>query len=451
MKLVFTFSNTFQKFKTKHLFGLLFTILASINFPIYSQNVYLNILNSDAYADKSLRMEDWVYHPRIRTVQLYASVRNSINNDKSFPPIISLNAQRVQPLVLEFDELGNDSEYYEAKIIHCNADWTVSNEVAINYLEDYNEFNLNEYELASNTRVNYTHFRFELPRVKMSGNYLLKVFVESEEDDLIITRRFVVYEQKTIVGIKQNTVLGSADYLRKQQVDFTVSYGALNPMDANNDFKVVVRQNYRWDNAIFDLKPRFANLARKTLDYNQNDLSNSFWGGNEFRHFDFGTFNRVGFNIGNVIKTDTITQVVPYKDKSRNGIAYNQQNYDLNGRFLVANRNFIPETQADYSEVLLELETGNPLSQDVYAIGSFSDWQIRAENKMVYYPSKGAYYKPILLKQGAYDYMYIEKGASPNSLEGNFNRTQNAYDVIVYFRPFGARGDRVVGYGVVGE
>ncbi|MFT5915239.1 MAG: hypothetical protein ACI81T_001739 [Bacteroidia bacterium] len=429
----------------------LFLILLFNGFANQAQDTYLKILNDDSSPDKTLKMEDWVYLPRIRTVQIYAYSSFSNGIDKSNPPIIRLSSQRTQPLILEFDILGDDSDYYEAKIIHCNADWTVSNEVAINYLEEYNEFNLAEYEMASNTRVNYTHYKFQLPRVKFSGNYLLKIYIEGEEEDLVITRRFVVYEQKTLVGIRQNTVLGTSDYLRKQQADFTVNYSALQPLDPNNDFKVVVRQNYRWDNAITDLKPRFANLAKKTLDYNQNDLSNTFWGGNEFRHFDFGTFQRVGYNISTVIKTDTITQVVPYKDKPRNELAYNSQAIDLNGRFVIANRDFLPETQADYSEVLLELETGNPLTQEIYAVGSFSDWQIRPENKMIYQPKKGAYYNTLLLKQGAYDYIYVEKGATQNSLEGNYNRTRNIYDVIVYFRPFGARGDRAVGYGAIGE
>jgi hypothetical protein len=106
----------------------------SIVFPNQAQETYLKVLDDDSYQDKSLKLEDWVYQTHIRTVQLYAYSSISNGKDKSAAPIIPITNQRAQPWILEFDILGDDSDYYEAKIIHCNSDWSVSNEVSINYL-----------------------------------------------------------------------------------------------------------------------------------------------------------------------------------------------------------------------------------------------------------------------------------------------------------------------------
>ena len=425
-----------------------FVIFFCISGFTQAQDTYLKLMDASP-APKVLQVNDWVYEPRIRSVQFYARNGRNILPDKNDPPIVQLNAQSTQQLMLEFDELGDEADYYEAKVFHCNHDWTISNELAINYLEDYNEFNLNDFELAANTRVNYSHFIFEVPHVKISGNYLLKIYREGDEDDLVITRRFVVYQQQTAVGLKQVRILGGGDYLKRQQIDFTVNYGGLKfaRQSPQDEIKVVVRQNYRWDNAITDLKPRFVNQLRTTLQYDMTDLSNSFLGGNEFRHFDFGTFQRVGFNIDKVIRHDTINQVLPFVDKNRAFRTYDEQAIDMDGNYIVANREFPAETQADYSEVNFRLNTGNPLTQEVYVVGKFSDWQLKPENKMTYQAASGTYYATLILKQGAYDYMYAMPASEANVLEGNHFRTRNDYDIIVYFRPFGARGDRVIGYG----
>jgi hypothetical protein len=66
--------------------------------------------------------------------------------------------------------------------------------------------------------------------------------------------------------------------------------------------------------------------------------------------------------------------------------------------------------------------------------------QYDAENK--------CYYLYAYLKQGGYNYMYytLRDGAvSMLPLEGSHWQTQNEYTVDVYYSPFGARYDRLVG------
>ena len=54
------------------------------------------------------------------------------------------------------------------------------------------------------------------------------------------------------------------------------------------------------------------------------------------------------------------------------------------------------------------------------------------------------YHAAVYLKQGYYNYMYLQKGgASP---DGNFYETENEYIILAYHRPQGGRYDKLVGY-----
>jgi hypothetical protein len=73
---------------------------------------------------------------------------------------------------------------------------------------------------------------------------------------------------------------------------------------------------------------------------------------------------------------------------------------------------------------------------------------------MEYNVETGAYEKAVMLKQGQYNYQYafMEKEETRTSLyetEGNFFETENEYTIAVYYRPMGARYDRLIGVKTV--
>ena len=71
---------------------------------------------------------------------------------------------------------------------------------------------------------------------------------------------------------------------------------------------------------------------------------------------------------------------------------------------------------------------------------------------MVFDAAQGVYTKALFLKQGFYNYDYltlnsVRRGEDPSleNTEGNYWGTENQYTVLVYFRPFGARADELIG------
>ena len=88
-----------------------------------------------------------------------------------------------------------------------------------------------------------------------------------------------------------------------------------------------------------------------------------------------------------------------------------------------------------------------PSSLDGCAIflqGDFTYGEYTDDFRLEYDAQDDAYYKEVLLKQGAYNYQYVV-GNSPSAIEGNYYETPNEYDIYVYYRPSGARYDRLLG------
>ncbi|MDW7690957.1 DUF5103 domain-containing protein [Flammeovirgaceae bacterium SG7u.111] len=401
----------------------------------------------DYAVDKRLRYENYVYENTIRTVRLYPL--GIMPGELTDSPMIPLS----QPygFLLEFDELAEDADQYKVKFVHCNFDWKSSQLQPIEYLHEYNEFYIMDLEYSMNSKVDYVHYMYRLPRFKVSGNYLMIVYRENE-DDIIITRRFVIYEETATIGARVEDAMGSEEGRRNQVVKFEINYGGIQLDRPEQNVFVALRQNYRWDNAIMDLKPLFVKEFQGVLDYNYFNRENEFSAGNEFRVVDFRDFST--FNIKTVNRFTKMDQVIVLPEKPRTGRVYNRMDdRDLNGRFLIRSSNTQDaHVEGDYVEVIFTLETPDQYKDGyVYILGSFNDWHLELENQMQYVPNENAYKASMLMKQGRYDYYYViynpETGKRDElTIESSHSDTSNEYDIIAYYRSIGSRGDRVIGY-----
>lgn len=427
---------------------LFLSMVLFLAFESFAQPDKWEVVTTDDYENIELKYTDFVYDPNVRTVQLYAK-----GGEKSIPQlnqaIVRIDQQF--PLILEFDVLGDDAEYYEAEIVHCNRDWKPSELMPIEFMKSYNSFKLNDFDFSMNTSVPYVHFIFQLPKVTFSGNYLLKVYKEGEKDDLIITKRFVVYEKSATVMPKMVDARGS-DRRYLQQIDFTINYGNLTVVNAKRDFSVNILQNGRWDNSIVGLLPRFIKAHEHVLDYSYYDGENAFLGLNEFRVFEVSSINTSGAAVSSTDVMKNFKKIRLRTDLVRNGKSFNQQQSDYNGGFVIGafgKRDYWVES--DYLEVFFTLKAEQQFVGDVYAYGGFSQWQLNQENKLVYDNNLKAYVGSAIVKQGRYDYLFTVLNTSKMQrddveIEGSFNLTKNQYEILVYYRGPGDRADRVVGY-----
>lgn len=403
-----------------------------------------------------LQTVDRIYDRQVQTVLLFPQVGTNPNDPALTlnPPVISLDEQ--VPLQLEFDDLTANYRSFRARLIHCNADWqrSVLNDIEFTY--EYNDNPITEYQVSINTKIPYYHYRFTLPPVKLPGNYLLVVYDERNRENVILTRRFMTYQNRLTVGAGIGFSSDPARQFTDQQINLTIDYKGYQVISPQDDFRVVIRQNYRDDREIRGLRPTNVRAFDQVLEYRVVDLSNTMPGGNEFRFFDTRTVLSRANYIERIDRPANRNIAYVQADQPRSRGVYIQSD-DFNGLFVIDHRETgNGATNGDYIETVFTLRTPDVPGADVYVNGAFNFWRLDDRNRMTFDPALGAYRASILLKQGIYNYDYAVQttGAQPRAdetyIEGSYSATENDYEVFVYHRPPAARADQLVAYRRVG-
>lgn len=404
---------------------------------------FLSFFVLTAFAQEPLQNK--VYDADVRTVQFY------VNGLQLSVPIVNLNAGN-GILQLEFDHLGDALMDYEYSITHCNSDWRPSDLQEDEYINGFREDRITDINNSFNTLQAYTHYRLGLPNANMrftqSGNYILKVWDSNNEDQIVLTRRFMVAETNTWSIRSEFIRPFKVDKINTHhEIDFTVIPKNTRGVNTQNDVKAYVMQNSRWDNMIGPIKPYITRGEELVFDW--QDLI-VFPAGKEFRFFDIRSFDLRGENVRIIKSKPTYYEVTLQRDESRadRPVLFWP---DANGGFVIENKDFNQSyLQCDYAEVLFAISQNIPLeTQDVYVFGGLSDWQLLPEFKMQYDQTAKAYYCLPFLKQGYYNYQYVlvdrETGKiDEEGFEGNWHETGNAYTILVYFKPFGSRFERLI-------
>jgi len=394
------------------------------------------------YGQKQLDFSDKSYEDEIRTVMLYPSAGGSRNNLRSaVAPIQNQN------LMLEFDDLQPERSNYYVKLIHCNVDWSKSSLMDLDFLSDYNEFPITEYDLSSNVSIPYVHYYFQVPVVKLPGNYLLVAYRENDANDILLSRRFMIYSNEATV-FQDNLAQGQGTlYASNQQLNFKVNYSRLDIINPMETVHAVIKQNQRWDNVRLNVKPSFIREDKHELEYRFFDQDNQFMAGNEFRFVDFRSLNYPGQNTGRIDRSKRPFDLWVQTDKSREGQAYAQY-ADLNGSFVIENQDYRDAAvSGDYVFVTFTLAVP-PVNGSVYLLGAMNNWSHSGEAKMSFRKDRNVYETTLLLKQGLYNYQYWVESKNSNGfqIEGSHFQTENIYEILIYYRPFRPNADLLIGY-----
>ncbi|MFN7434982.1 MAG: type IX secretion system plug protein domain-containing protein [Bacteroidota bacterium] len=396
-----------------------------------------------SYSQKTLSLDDRSYEWQIKTVQLYPNLGGP--RDYLQPAVVPLERQN---LVLEFDDIQDHRNNYYVKLIHCNFDWSKSQLSDLDFFDSFNENPINEYAFSNNTHARYIHYRFVVPPVKLPGNYVLIVYRDGEQSDLILSRRMMVFANQVAIN-KDTQFAGTGTLQRDKQVfNFDVDYSAMQIINPADNVHVVMRQNFRWDNAKINVAPNYVNEASSRLEYRFLDAANQFDGGNEFRWADFRSLQAPGANTARINRLVKPYELYLATDAPRSDQFYAQYP-DLNGMYVIENLD-VGEGVLTGDYVYTNFTLKMPQTADlVYMVGAFNNYQ-RNEDNLMHYNAGGYYESRQFIKQGLYNYQYVvdsKKGA--NGLEGNHFETENVYEVLVYQRPFRPNADLLVGYYLI--
>lgn len=406
----------------------------------------------DYYDPKIIRNEDFIYNEKIKSVRLHPAA-----SELGFP-VIRLNTE--DKLLLKFDELDSDLKDYYYTFLHCTPDWENSNVIPSEYIDGYREDRISEYKYSFNTRPSYIHYRLEFPneviRPVKSGNYILKVYLKNDPEEVIITRRFMVIENRVEISAKVRAGINPEVRNYRQRVEFSINHQNYKIDNPFSNLQVRILQNGRWDNLLKDLKPTYVTDGELIYD---PDNENEFDGGNEFRNFDIKSVKFPGKKIDKVYGGE-IKSVLLFPDHKR-GFQRFSTSEDINGNYVVRFDGASDEEAdwyADYVNIEFNFEFPYPpLENQIYIFGKFTDYQNYGWAKMQYIPVSGGpgkYYSKVLLKQGFFDYQFgfynKEKAVfETNETEGAHFETENDYSILVYNLEFGESLYKLVGYRVI--
>lgn len=398
-----------------------------------------------AHAQSDVQTPNHVYMNNIKTVKL------SRTGDPLSLPILILNSG--DQLELTFDDLDNDVKNYFYTIQHCNADWTKSSYNTFDYMRGFSESRIQDSKFSRLTLQRYTHYTLQLPnnncRPVKSGNYILKVYLNSDTSQVAFTRRFMVLESKAGLNGFISQPINPKFFKTHQKVNFSLNTKGLNVNNPFMQVKVVVMQNQRWDNAITGVKPMF--IKGDVLEYNaENDLL--FPAGKEWRWIDLRSFRLQTERVGKTDYRKDGTDVFALPDFERGNGRYSYIK-DINGMFIPSMLDdYDQNIEGDYAKVHFVYPSKEPYAgYDLYLFGELTSYECNEGNRLKYNGPLQAYEGELFLKQGFYNYVYGLIDRTTNSpmstefTEGNWWETENNYAVLVYFRTIGGRADELVG------
>ena len=311
---------------------------------------------------------------------------------------------------------------------------------------------ITDYKFSTNTYQTYTHYSLNFPTEEMtitkSGNYILKVFRNFDEEDILLTRRFMVVDIKTKISSTIKSATVPEFRFSHQEVDFSVNYLGFDIPNPFLDVNVTILQNNSWNNAITNLKPQFVNNNELSFNYENENL---FPGTNEFRFFDIRSLR---FFSNNVIKKyiDSVQNVVLRPEDSKAYLNYVRW-IDYNGKRDIFNSDGMNLVEdGDYALVHFNFKSNNLEDMgEIFVYGELSDWLLKDEFKMTYSSELNMYTCPVLLKQSYYNYHFIlrdKDGKIDYSFtEGNHQETENDYTILVYHKNVFYGYDEIIGLG----
>ena len=386
---------------------------------------------------------DFIYKKHIRSVKFHP-----FDSETEYP-VMNLNSPGY--FILSFDDLEAYTKDFTYKIIHCNSDWTPSEDLdPMDYIDGFQENRFYEVQNSFSTRVPYTHYEVKLPNEDVkwtkSGNYLLKVYRDNDENDLIITRRFMIVDTKMKIVPEMRSTAMPPYSMSHQELKFSIQHSGIKIGNAEEQIKTIILQNGQWRNCIKNPEPTY--IKNEEIGYNMLGKM-LFPGYKEFRPLDIRSFKFRTLQVERLEEYTEGYELWLFEDVNRFGSTH-LFTHDLNGNFFMAThegRDAILE--GEYGKINFSLKALSPYNGEVYLLGGFNNFQPTEEFKMIYNTDRRGYQLSTNLKNGFYDYCYgfIPKGSEELNLqkiEGSSYETENDYLFLVYYKEFGGLYEQLV-------
>jgi len=393
------------------------------------------------------RQPDKIYREGIQGVCFFAQ-----GNQQALPLMELGSGEQFE---LHFDELGKQPRNYYYSFQLCNADWSPADINVFEYIRGFTQNRIMQYRFSSNTSTAYIHYQVNLPEKSCvpikSGNYLLKVYLDADTNQVAFTRRLLVVNNVVPILASATQPFDPVLQNTHQKIPVSIQVKAI-PMFMQQLGKLVILQNNRWETAHIPTQPLI--IRGDVVEFNAEQEA-VFPAGKEYRWADLRSIRFLSDRIDR-IDPQTLPPLVYLKadaERSRSRYTYYS---DGNGRFYIGTTDAAnPWWQGEYMQVHFTFAPTSKqpyAGKDVYIWGDCTQMLSTDQSRMEWNAEKGVYEKNLLLKQGYYTYQYITKDTrstqaipDPQFTEGNYFEAENEYLILYYYRSFGARHDELLG------
>lgn len=383
-----------------------------------------------------------IHQPQLKSLQVV------VNDQWLSPAVMRLGSSDV--LNIAFDELSHDYHRYIYKVEHCEADWSPSQSLfESDWLEGFNGNPIDAYEPSVNTTVPYTHYAFSIPneqmRLKMSGNYRIHIYDDTDDQQEVITIDFRVTEESMPLLLSASTNTDIDANATHQQVSLALGYGSYRVISPADQIVIVVTQNDRDDSRRTDIRPTV--VKPDGLEWN-HCRQLIFEAGNEYHKYEVLDVSHATMGIDQIIWNGEHYEAYPFIAEPRPNYLYDE---DANGAFYIRNSdNWESTTTCDYVWVNYRLKYPELPQGQIRIDGRWTTDADYSPYLMDYNRQTGMYEARILQKQGYYSYQYLwqlpDGSLRTAPSEGNFYQTENSYEAYAYFRETGGTTWRLVAY-----
>ena len=372
----------------------------------------------------------------VRTVQLYPT------GQEGELPFIELGGERT--LALEFDLISARGRPLSAYFYHADRIWRRDLSPG-EYLESFQHDNVSDYSISSGTQVPYIHYEYEFPndaiQFLISGNYIVRVTEQGDEEAVLFERAFFVTEQSAALEFVTDMVIAGDGYPSTQPIAF------LQPPSGIQgnvfDYNVCFVRNGRFDMARCSDRPSLMNQPELQF-YLEPEYSFEPEGAPYF--LDLSNLrSSVSIAASDFVQSPYRIDLEP--DYARfGGTGFSRL---LTGQTVVSGAVQMADADIRAEYVLTRFSYVPPderrIGGEVILTGSFNDWRYDPANQATWVPEEGRYEVDVLIKQGQYEYRYLTRDRrTVRSLRGNMPRSENQYAAMVYYDDVSLSTDRLI-------
>lgn len=373
-------------------------------------------------------------------------VFNPQTNDNT--PIIPMNGE----LIFRFDDLENSGKSLQYTLKHFDRNWQDDGLFFTEIADGKMTVPLtnNNFSYSFNTLQKYTHYEIILPnenmRPKISGNYELIIY-EYDPEQPLLKQRFSLYENQANTAVQVNRI-DLPKQKENQRIEVKITGTAADFSNNVPSMSLSLMQNNNFSTEKNDIRPT-GSLGNSLLFQSMDMI---FPGNSEFYYFDNKNIQMPADMVAGAEQTDQ--QWYTYLHPVFAYPTTYQYQPDVNGAFYFRRNDSGMERNAnlegDYSWVHFYLDSP-PVEHDLYILGQFNNYQPTDACKMQYDATQHRYVAKIFLKQGFYSYLIAVKNDDGTldygAVNGNFWQTENLYQALLYYRPFGRNYDGIASYG----